>query len=64
MNLFNSDIDTSRNLLPKDGTVNYYGKLLLKEKANHFYDVHGRSCLNGHEIYYNRKSKKNVSNNF
>ena len=38
MNLFNDLIYTSRNLLPKDGAVNYYGKLLGKEKADHFLD--------------------------
>ena len=39
MDLFSNDIDTSKNLLPKDGTVNYYGKLLLKEKADHYFNA-------------------------
>jgi alkylated DNA repair dioxygenase AlkB len=33
MNLFS---DESTNLLPKDGVVNYYGKLLSATKANHY----------------------------
>jgi alkylated DNA repair dioxygenase AlkB len=37
MDLFNHDIDTKRNLLPQDGTVNYFGKLLPKERAHHYY---------------------------
>lgn len=34
MDLFNNEIDYSKNLLPKDGIVNYYGKLLTDEDAN------------------------------
>ncbi len=36
MNLFSSEIDTQRNLLPIDGTVNYYGKLFSTQEANHY----------------------------
>jgi len=39
MNLFQNYIDEKLNLLPKDGTVNYFGKLMSDEKANHYYDV-------------------------
>jgi alkylated DNA repair dioxygenase AlkB len=39
MDLFGNDIDTSRNLLSKDGTVNYFGKLMVKESADHFYNT-------------------------
>ena len=35
MDLFS---DETTNLLPKDGTVNYYGKLLSAQKANHYLD--------------------------
>jgi alkylated DNA repair dioxygenase AlkB len=35
MDLFNNEIST-RNLLPKDGTVNYYGRLFTKTRADHF----------------------------
>ena len=38
MDLFNQEPGSSKNLLPKDGTVNYYGKLLNTEVANHYYD--------------------------
>ena len=38
MDLFSNDIDTSRNLLPKDGIVNYYGKLMLRQQADHFFN--------------------------
>lgn len=37
MDLFNSSIDCSKNLLPKDGTVNYYGKIMAQTKADHYY---------------------------
>lgn len=36
MDLFNNEIDESKNLLPKDGTVNYYGLLLPKQEADHY----------------------------
>jgi alkylated DNA repair dioxygenase AlkB len=36
MDLFNNEINSTRNLLPKDGTVNYYGKLFTKNEADHF----------------------------
>ena len=33
MDLFNQEKDKSKNHLPKDGIVNYHGKILTKEKA-------------------------------
>jgi alkylated DNA repair dioxygenase AlkB len=39
MDLFEAALDSSKNLLPKDGTVNYYGKLVTKSKASHFYET-------------------------
>jgi alkylated DNA repair dioxygenase AlkB len=36
MNLFSNDIDV--NLLPYDGTVNYYGKLLQLQDANTYFE--------------------------
>ena len=39
MDLFNNNRDKHRNLLPKDGTVNYYGKLLAGNDANHYLNV-------------------------
>ncbi|MFN0188008.1 MAG: alpha-ketoglutarate-dependent dioxygenase AlkB family protein [Bacteroidia bacterium] len=38
MDLFNTEIDSTNNILPKDGTVNYYGKLWSNEKSNHYFD--------------------------
>ncbi len=38
MDLFNSEIDSSKNILPKDGTVNYYGKLFNNQDANGYFE--------------------------
>lgn len=38
MDLFSSELDSSRNLLPKDGIVNYYGKLVSQKEATHYFD--------------------------
>ena len=37
MDLFGNLADANHNLLPKDGMVNYYGKILQKEEADAFY---------------------------
>ena len=39
MDLFNTEINSSRNLLPKDGIVNYYGKLFSDESANQYFEI-------------------------
>lgn len=36
MDLFNQDIDFLKNLLPADGIVNYYGKILNNQEATHY----------------------------
>lgn len=36
MDLFNNDI--TRNLLPKDGIVNYYGKIMPLQKADQYFE--------------------------
>lgn len=36
MNLFENNFDSSINLLPFDGTVNYYGIILKREEANFY----------------------------
>jgi alkylated DNA repair dioxygenase AlkB len=36
MDLFNQETDNTTNLLPKDGTVHYYGKLFSNEEANDY----------------------------
>lgn len=38
MYLFNNLIDPKKNLLPKEGTVNYYGRLLNPEEATSYYN--------------------------
>ncbi|MEE1944034.1 alpha-ketoglutarate-dependent dioxygenase AlkB [Pedobacter sp. KR3-3] len=37
MDLFSTLIDTKANLLPKDGIVNYYGRVLLPQQANEYF---------------------------
>ncbi|HEY9385603.1 MAG TPA: hypothetical protein VIP70_01060, partial [Nitrososphaeraceae archaeon] len=37
MGLFNED--RVRNILHKDGTVNYYGKILPSKEANQYFDL-------------------------
>lgn len=39
IDLFNIKVDTEINLLPKDGTVNYFGKVFSSEEANRYYDI-------------------------
>ena len=39
MDLFSNEINNNTNLLPKDGTVNYYGKLLTTTAANYYLDA-------------------------
>jgi alkylated DNA repair dioxygenase AlkB len=38
MNLFEDIIDKTKNWLPQDGTVNYYGKLFSPEEADAYFD--------------------------
>ena len=37
MELFENIFDAERNLLPKDGTVNYFGKVYKRDEADKFY---------------------------
>ena len=39
MDLFSQLDDAPKNLLPKDGTVNYCGIVLSKESADHYYEA-------------------------
>lgn len=39
MNLFDKDNDPTKNLLPHDGIVNYYGKVCTTAQANHYLDA-------------------------
>jgi alkylated DNA repair dioxygenase AlkB len=45
MELFVTLIDDTKNLLPKDGTVNYYGRVMSIAQGNHYLDA----LLNGIE---------------
>jgi alkylated DNA repair dioxygenase AlkB len=38
MDLFSTVFDENTNLLPKDGTVNYYGKVFSKPDSNYYLD--------------------------
>jgi alkylated DNA repair dioxygenase AlkB len=38
MDLFNDSLDENLNLLPRDGIVNYYGKVAPLLQANHYFD--------------------------
>lgn len=39
MNLFDIDADKTKNWLPEDGIVNYYGKVLNRVEADHYYSI-------------------------
>lgn len=39
MNLFENDQTGQINLLPKDGTVNYFGKVINEKSANNYFDL-------------------------
>ncbi|WP_339904792.1 alpha-ketoglutarate-dependent dioxygenase AlkB [uncultured Cyclobacterium sp.] len=39
MELFARETDPSKNLLPYDGTVNYYGKLFDQREADHYFSI-------------------------
>jgi len=38
LSLFNEINDSTINLLPEGGTVNYFGKIMIHENANHYYE--------------------------
>jgi alkylated DNA repair dioxygenase AlkB len=56
MDLFNNEIDHSKNLLPKEGIVNYYGKLLTHKEANQYFDslMHTIDWKNDQAIIYGK----------
>ena len=37
MDLFDNSPDETKNILPKDGTVNYYGKILPKKECRYLF---------------------------
>ncbi len=38
MDLFKDPIDPAKNLLPQDGTVNYWGKIFGQKEADHYFN--------------------------
>lgn len=48
MDLFDNQLDKAKNWLPQDGTVNYYGKVISTNDANHYLNT----LLNGIEWRY------------
>ena len=38
MDLFNPTLDETKNWLPKDGTVNYYGQILNKKQSDFYFE--------------------------
>jgi alkylated DNA repair dioxygenase AlkB len=56
MDLFNNEIGDSKNLLPKDGIVNYYGKLFSTQEANQYLDylLNGIEWKNDQAVIYGK----------
>jgi alkylated DNA repair dioxygenase AlkB len=38
MDLFNTETEQTKNIVPKDGIVNYHGKLWNRQEANHYFE--------------------------
>jgi alkylated DNA repair dioxygenase AlkB len=57
MDLFDSISDEKKNLLPKDGTVNYCGKLFNQNKADHYFQMllHSIEWRNDEAIIFGKK---------
>jgi len=63
MDLFDTLIDRSENLLPQDGTVNYYGKIVTAQEADIYLDhllnqvdwKHDEAIIRGKKIVTKRK---------
>jgi len=56
MDLFDNEIQSSKNLLPKDGIVNYFGKLFTNQEANRYFDclIHTIKWDNDQAIIYRK----------
>lgn len=56
MDLFNSLTDSRKNLLPKDGTVHYFGPIMTKQKANHYFEdlLHSIEWKNDEAIIFGK----------
>jgi len=58
IDLFNFETDRNQNLLPKDGTVNYFGKVFSKKEANLYFEIllHTINWKNDEAIIFGKKS--------
>lgn len=56
MDLFEKELDNTRNLLPRGGIVNYYGKLWSFQQANEYFDslMHTIEWKNDQAIIYGK----------
>jgi len=57
MDLFNNEIGENRNLLPKDGEVNYYGQVVVNEMANKHFEslLHTIAWKNDEAILFGKR---------
>ncbi|MFT4801335.1 MAG: alkylated DNA repair dioxygenase AlkB [Flavobacteriaceae bacterium] len=57
MKLFDIEFDSNANLLPKEGMVNYYGKILSQQEADHYYQtlLHNIEWKNDEAIIFGKK---------
>lgn len=63
MKLFDSEYNSNENLLPYDGVVNYYGKIVTSEKADYYFEKllhqiewkNDKAVIFGKEIITKRK---------
>lgn len=56
MDLFNPTVNPSQNLLPKDGTVNYYGRIWEAREADHYFErlLHHIEWVNDQAIIFGK----------
>ena len=57
MKLFDLEFNSNTNLLPKEGTVNYYGKVLSQNDADYYYQAlfHNIAWKNDEAIIFGKK---------
>jgi len=63
MNLFDYEFDCTKNLLPNEGTVNYFGKIFSDDVANEYFEIllnsihwqNDKAIIFGKEIITKRK---------
>lgn len=57
MDLFEKEIDKAKNYLPKDGTVNYYGKLFDRKLADDYFEklLSGIEWRNDEAVIFGKK---------